>query len=254
MTPVVSRVRDLTILDVGATRLVVACDSLGGIGPKPHDTYRASAATTAHFAARVPLLELLCAGARPQVLIDTLCVELDPTGAQILDAIREAAAEAGVPPQAVTGSTEENVATTSTGIGITAIGVQDADPRARPGASLPGDLVVCLGLPRSAPRYDVYIGRPDVVAIADVVSVIASGLVRDALPVGSHGVAWEAAQIAETAGLALNLSPTGAVDMADSGGPATCVLVTCAPDDVPAVRELVPSTLPVNAVGTLKAR
>lgn len=251
MTPAVSRVRDLTILDVGPTRLVVACDSLGGIGPKPHDTYRASAATTAHFAARVPLLELLCAGARPQVLIDNLCVELDPTGAQILDAVRKLAAEAGVPPQAVTGSTEENVATTSTGIGITAIGVPDPDSPARPGASLPGDLVVCLGLPRSAPRYDVYVGRPDLVAIADAASVIASGLVHDALPVGSHGVAWEAAQIAETAGLALTLYPTDAVDIEASGGPASCVLVTCAADDLPAVRGLMPPALPVNAIGSL---
>jgi len=66
------RFRDLLVFEATGS-LVIACDSIGGIGPKPADTIAADARTTAHFGVRVPLLEVLCAGARPIALVDTLC-------------------------------------------------------------------------------------------------------------------------------------------------------------------------------------
>ena len=45
------RLRDLLLL---GDDLVVATDSIGGIGPKPADTVAADAATVAHFGLRVP--------------------------------------------------------------------------------------------------------------------------------------------------------------------------------------------------------
>ncbi|MDQ7992185.1 MAG: AIR synthase related protein, partial [Propionicimonas sp.] len=119
VAPVVRRVRDLLLLDGD---LVVVTDSVGGIGPKPADTVPADAATAAHFALRVPLLEVLCAGARPIAVVDALCVELSPTGEAMIAEIRRLAGEAGVPPAAITGSTEENVATVATGVGVTVLG------------------------------------------------------------------------------------------------------------------------------------
>ena len=243
----VKRIRDLLILD---GTLVIAADSIGGIGPKPADTVHADARTVAHFALRVPLLEVICSGARPIAVIDNLCVELEPTGVPMLVEIQRLAAEAGVGPLAVTGSTEENVTTQATGIGITVIG------RIGPGALLSGrsrssDVVICAGLPRSAPHDDLWIGHPDQVTVAAVSAVVASGLVHDALPVGSKGLAWEVAQLAESAGLGLVWLEPARVSLTASGGPASCVLFSCQPESVERLTNTLGSGTPVNLVAQL---
>jgi hypothetical protein len=242
------RVRDLLILD---DDLVVATDSIGGIGPKPADTVFADAATVAHFALRVPLLEVLCAGARPIAIIDDLCVELEPTGRVMIAEVRKLAAEAGVPEAAVTGSTEDNVATRATGIGVTVLG-RLAPGQLVGGGSLPGDLVICVGLPISAPRDQIYIGHPDQVPVAGVSAALATGAVHDALPVGSKGLAWEVPALATSAGLELSWVPEAGIALEDSGGPSSCVLFSCTPDSVELVREAVGPTVPTRVVAELR--
>ncbi|HEY3407388.1 MAG TPA: AIR synthase related protein, partial [Propionicimonas sp.] len=225
---VVRRIRDLLILD---DTLVIAADSIGGIGPKPSDTVSSDARTVAHFALRVPLLEVLCAGARPIAVIDNLCVELEPTGVPMIEEIRRLAAEAGVAPLAVTGSTEENVATQATGIGVTVIG-RIGPGGLLSGGSRSGDVVICAGLPLSAPHDQVWIGHPDQLSVATALAVIACGLVHDALPVGSKGLAWEVAQLAQSAELEHEWLDATGVSITASGGPASCVLFSCNPDSV----------------------
>ncbi|HEY3339766.1 MAG TPA: AIR synthase related protein [Propionicimonas sp.] len=244
----VRRIRDLLILD---DTLVIAADSIGGIGPKPADTVTSDAVTVAHFALRVPLLEVLCAGARPIAVIDTLCVELEPTGAPMIEEIRRLAAEAGVAPLAVTGSTEENVATRATAIGVTVIG-RVGPGELLSGGSHSGDVVICAGLPLSAPHDQVWIGHPGQVTVAAAAAVVASGLVHDALPVGSRGVAWELAQLAGSAGLVPDRLDAPGVSLTASGGPASCVLFSCHPDSVEAVRGRIDPATPVHIVARLR--
>lgn len=248
---VTARVRDLSILKVGGIELVIACDSVGGIGPKPGDSYYATPQMCGHFAARVPLLELLCARAKPVMLIDTLCVEWDPVGQQIIEAIRDIASQVGLPPEAVNGSTEDNVATTTTGLGITAIGMMDEAAKVRAGGSVPGDIVLCLGAPRSAPHDEICIGHPGLVALGTVMTVVRLGAVHDALPVGSKGCLWEAEQLAASAGLVLSWKSGTKIDPHKSAGPSSCVLVSCSPENLGQVRELVPDGLPVAVIGAL---
>ncbi len=244
--PRTRRVRDLTIVD---DDLVVATDSIGGIGPKPADTVYADAATVAHFALRVPLLEVLCAGASPMLVIDDLCVELEPTGRQMIAEIHRLAAAAGLPPDAVTGSTEDNVATTATGVGVTVLGRLERSATSRPGGGQPGDVVLCAGLPISAPRDEVYIGHPDQVSVAAVVAAVASGLVHDALPVGSKGLDWEVPQLAASAGLDFSWVQSP-VARSDSGGPSSCVLFSVPQECVEELRALMEPS-PVHVVARL---
>jgi hypothetical protein len=207
----------------------------------------------AHFALRVPLLEVICSGARPVAVIDNLCVELEPTGRQMLDEIRQLAAKAGIDSRAVTGSTEENVMTQATGIGVTVIGRIGPDGLLS-GHSRPGDLVLCAGLPLSAPHDDVRIGHPSQVTVAAVSAAVASGLVHDALPVGSKGLTWEVDQLTESAGLrAVWVGPAG-VSLTASGGPASCVLFSCAPESVEAVRSTIGGGTPVHVVARVVDR
>lgn len=246
--PELRRIRDVVIIN----DLVIATDSIGGIGPKPADTIYADAATVAHFAVRVPLLEVICAGATPILVINDLCVEFEPTGRQMIAEIHRLAAGVGLPPGAVTGSTEENVRTEATGIGVTVLGRLDNTATTKPGGAHDGDLVLCAGLPVSAPRDDIHIGHPDQVTVAAVAALVASGIVHDALPVGSKGLNWEVPQLAASANLGVDWLPS-TVSRTDSGGPSSCVLFSVDSASAELVRTLC-APAPVHAVARLQRR
>ena len=249
MTDPVRPVRDLLIVD-GSPPLVIACDSVGGIGPRPADLVRVPADVVAHFAARVPLLEVLCSGARPVALINTLCHDM-AEATVFIDTFRAVASEVGIRPEAVTGSTEENVPSPATGVGVTVIGTLKGDLLT--GGGRPGDVVICVGWPRSAPHDEVFIGHPDIVPLSTVQALVATGAVHDALPVGSRGIGYEAGQLAGSAGCSLAwLAHPLPLDA--SGGPASCVLLACDPASVPDLRNAVPGHVPWHPVAELTAK
>lgn len=242
-------VRDLLIVD-GSPPLVIACDSVGGIGPRPADLVRVPADVVAHFAARVPLLEVLCSGARPVALINTLCHDM-AEATVFIDTFRAVASEVGIRPDAVTGSTEENVPSPATGVGVTVIGTLAGDLLT--GGGRPGDVVICVGWPRSAPHDEVFIGHPDIVPLSTVQALVTTGAVHDALPVGSRGIGYEAGQLAESSGCALTWLPHP-LPLDASGGPASCVLFACDPASVPDLRNTVPGHVPWHPVAELTAK
>ncbi len=233
--------------------MVVACDSLGAIGDKPHDVYRTDPATCGHFALRVPLLEILAAGARPVLVVNTLSVEMEPTGRAIIAAMRELLTDVGLTdPEALTGSTEENVPVAQTGVGVTVIGLAHPDDL-RPGEARPGDSAILLGLPLSAPEDKIYQGHPGQVSVAEVLATGRLTGVHDMLPVGSRGVAAELHDLAASAGLDVELNADTPVDLRRSGGPASCVLVA-GPETLVASLKALRASLPVQVVGRFVER
>ncbi len=242
-------VRDLLIVD-GSPPLVIACDSVGGIGPRPADLVRVPADVVAHFAARVPLLEVLCSGARPVALINTLCHDM-AEATVFIDTFRAVASEVGIRPDAVTGSTEENVPSPATGVGVTVIGTLAGDLLT--GGGRPGDVVICVGWPRSAPHDEVFIGHPDIVPLSTVQALVTTGAVHDAMPVGSRGIGYEAGQLAESSGCALTWPPHPP-PLDASGGPASCVLFACDSASVADLRNAVPGHVPWHPVAELTAK
>lgn len=250
-SPVLSvrRVRDLTVVDqAGGGSWVIACDSVGSIGPKPADTYPAEARTVAHFAARVPLIEALAAGATPQVVVDTLSVELDPTGLEMIDEVRRLAASLGLGADRVTGSTEDNVPSAATGIGVTVFATAE---ELRCGTASAGDRILLLGRPTSAPHDRIEIGDRRMIALPTLTAVLAVDGVSDVLPVGSKGVGHEARVLAETNGLDWRPAPGHGVDLDRSGGPASCVLVAVREDARTDVLAALPPDLPRADLGEL---
>jgi hypothetical protein len=77
----IEKVRDHTLIELekGST-LVIACDSCGGIGLKEGDVLKVPPEVTGRYAARVVLLEVLCAGAEVVCLANAVCNEMKPTG------------------------------------------------------------------------------------------------------------------------------------------------------------------------------
>ncbi|HEX3015590.1 MAG TPA: AIR synthase related protein [Desulfobacteria bacterium] len=119
------RYRDLTIIDVAEGKnIVIACDSSGAIGPKQNDIIKVPGYILGRFSARVALMEVLAAGAWPVCVVNTLCVEPSPAGEEISQGVADEIRVLGIDPsQVLTGSTEKNIPTTQSGIGITVVGV-----------------------------------------------------------------------------------------------------------------------------------
>lgn len=225
----VTRQRDLLYIGLGANEvLVIAADSAGGLGPKPADTVAVPAEIVGRFAARVPLLEIVAAGAVPLVVVDTLAVERHPTGEAILAGVLEEAAIAGVAAEAVTGSTEDNVATLATGVGVTVLGRARIDDL-RVGRAQPGDDVVLLGRPMSAPTDAFGPDHPAVLSVPALAAALELPDVREALPIGSSGVDAELRELARGAGASVELLPGWPVAPQQSAGPSTAALVAVAP-------------------------
>ena len=219
------RERDLTYLRVGDDEvLVVACDSDGGIGPKPHDTVAVPGEELGRFAARVPLLEVVAAGAEPVLVVDTLAVERDPTGEAIMAGVFIEAAAAGLGRDSVTGSTEDNVPTVATGVGVTVI-ARSTLARLRVGSTRPPFAVLLLGRPMSAPKELFGPEHPEVLSVPQLMVAMEIAGVSEALPIGSRGVAFEFGELARSAGGTARHDPGWPVAANQSGGPSTATLL-----------------------------
>ncbi|NYE56654.1 hypothetical protein [Carboxydothermus ferrireducens] len=116
--------RDLTIVPLSREKMVIAADSIGGVGPKAGDIVKTSGEIVGRYGARVVLMELLAVKARPQVISCTVSCEWEPTGKEIYQGVL---AEVKNLPFAIeiTGSSEKNFTTNTTGAGFTAVGLGD---------------------------------------------------------------------------------------------------------------------------------
>lgn len=248
------RERDLVYLRTGSDEvLVVACDSDGGLGPKPADTVAVAGYDLGRFATRVPLLEVIAAGGTPVLVVDTLAVELEPTGATIIDGVRAEAESAGLAADAVTGSTEDNVPTVATGVGVTVLARARIDAL-RAGSAGPGDLLAVVGKPMSAPAHRFGPDTPGVLSCPALTAALSVPGVVEALPIGSSGVSAELDQLARTVGLSATRTPDWPFDPDQSGGPSTAALVAIAhvADSATALTRLADATgLPVTPVAHL---
>jgi hypothetical protein len=241
-------VRDLILWDIQTpVTLVVASDNLGGIGSLAQDKYACPPEDVGYFTARVVLFELLAAGALPRLMLFNLANRGD-YARQVLQGVHEALVEAGLPGDfPVNGSSEKNVATEMTALGLTLIGTR-AD-NFRPGGARPGDGLWLVGMPKSAPHDRVARGDPEMCGFDHLKLLAENPAVHDLVPVGSGGARPGIAELARRARLQSLVDPDCAGLLARSGGPATAVVVASTDAD-PMPADL-GNALPVRRVGTL---
>jgi hypothetical protein len=241
-------VRDLTRIHLDQQySLIVAVDSDGGIGPMEADTVYCPAYELGRFAIRVPLLEILCSGAIPLAAYDMLTMKMEGVGAEIVRGIRDELKLAGYGENFhLSGSTEDNVPTKMTGVGTTIIGLVQVNDF-RPGSSQPDDMVVCFGLPKSAPDDTVRTNDPEIMQQTDLKALLGISGIHDILPVGSHGLGYEADAMAKDAGLIFLPDAHCRLSFQKSAGPSTCVIASC----MSSVVENMPKTInaPVTILG-----
>lgn len=242
--------RDVSLIRLNRERvLAVSCDAAGGIGPKPLDRVKVDGYTVGRFTARVALMEVLSVGADPICLANTLTVEPNPTGNQIIRGIREEMEYAGVDPQIpMTYSTEKNVRTRQTGVGVTVVGTTSVGGL-RIGRCKPGDSIMAVGLPHVG--HEVMRGEKDRILAdsRDVRILLKLHFVREVIPVGSQGILYEARTLAEDSNLRLTLGRSLQLDVRRSAGPATVLLCACPQSYLKKLSGFVGK--PVNLVGIL---
>ena len=126
---------------------MITCDSIGAIGSKELDVISAEPAVVGRFLARVALMELISTGAALIALSCTFCVD-SVASEHILEGVYAEAQSVYPNPQGITVlTTEKNVPTRQTGVGITCVGLARGNSL-RVGLSQAGDIVVALGRPK----------------------------------------------------------------------------------------------------------
>ena len=243
-------IRDLTKINLtNEYALIIAVDSDGGIGPLKGDTFKCDPYQLGRFAMRVPLLELLSCGARPIAAFDMLTIPMDQVGKEIVRGVRDELLQANLGDDfPLSGSTEDNVPTNTTGIGTTVIGLVHKDDF-NVGKSQKDDLIVCIGIPKSAPEDTVLLDDGDIINQKDIYTILKVSGVSEVLPIGSKGAANEANQLAQTVGLKFELFDKQSINIDKSGGPSTCVIVSCNPDSVTQLMNNL--KIPINIIGKL---
>jgi hypothetical protein len=234
-----NRFRDLSLVQLaGGQTLVIACDCSAGIGEKKLDTVLIDPAITAAYSLRVPLMELICFGAEPIAVNDTIGNEMAPTGRRVIFGIQQELQKAGLADIPLNGSTEDNMATQTTSIGVTVIGVANSDNVIE--KQVTDELLVYqLGVPYVGEEVKRHL---DTIFSYDVVRRIRKqSTVVDMLPVGSRGVRYELVQMAETHHAKIEpIADLGAEEKNQSAGPATVILVAIAAKNQATFEEMAP--------------
>jgi len=229
--------RDLAIIPVaGDTCIVIACDSCGAIGIKKGDAFKLSPRLAAKFTTRVVLTEIICSGAKPVSVTNGVANEMHPTGEEMIPGVSDELRSAGLTGIFVTGSTEENFATSMTALAITAVGVAK-ESELKFGQAAKGDKLILFGLPQVGPEVDLE--SPGLYSEIRLLLLLHG--VREIVPAGSKGVAYEAGVLAALNNMTYKPYETK-IDYAKSAGPATCLIVLCADSSVDEVLDICPAS------------
>lgn len=221
--------RDVEVVSLNQTQfLVVSCDSCGAIGMKELDAYKISPFITGKLTIRVVLLEVLCTGGRPKMLTVAISNEPSPTGNEILKGVKDELASVGLDSLPMAISTEKNMPTRQTGLGVSVIGVAEKGSL-RIGTTQLGDKVYCLGLPKVGPELSNP-EDPEIIQIKTVLALLDSPNIHDLVPVGSKGIRFEAEQLASSVNAQISFAPNSTLDLDKSAGPSTCLIFSVAVD------------------------
>lgn len=231
----IEKYRDVLIIHEGDVVYAVSCDSTGAIGEKENDVLKVDAEVVGRAAIKVALSELLCIGAWPIVISDTLSNEMNPTGIKIIDGIKKELMENKIYDVALTGSTEENFPSTMTGVGVTAIGrAAKEDLKVRKARA--GMEVGLIGYPRVGQEV---LRFNDILSLKDYVKIFRCSEIVEAIPVGSRGIKYELDVLKFTSRLNLLREYDNEIDDEKSGGPSTCCIVVYNREDRLKIEKLV---------------
>lgn len=243
----IKQIRDITIINFDENKyLGLACDSCGGIGYKEQDVVKASPQLTAYQTGKVVLAELMSMGFTPFILANGLAVEMNDTGKQLIEGFNEILSKLSFSVH-LTGSTEENIKTVQTAMGVTCIGFCDKD-KLKFNKTKSGDICLLIGLPMVGNEV---LQNPDkILDIDDFEKLFLCDYIKEMLPVGSRGVEAELNDLLKYNGLNFKYESNISIDLKKSGGPSTSCIVTLSKENLEKVTSIIKK--PINIMGTFK--
>ncbi|HBM74819.1 MAG TPA: alpha-ribazole-5-phosphate synthase, partial [Clostridiaceae bacterium] len=108
--------------------------------------------------------------------------------------------------------------------------------------------VISVGLPKVGNEVISAKGS-EIVDYKTIYKMLKNDLIYEIVPVGSKGIAYEAAQLARNNGLILNLESKQNIDIKRSGGPSTSVIAAI---DFQCIDDILDTVPEVNVIGYLK--
>lgn len=239
--------RDVEIVELNENQcLVIACDSCGAIGVKEFDLVKIEPYVVGRFTARVALMEILSVGALPKALSVAISNEPFPTGEEIIKGVKDELASIPSTSVPIAISTEKNMETKQTGLGVTAVGICNKE-NIRINKSNHGDFVYCLGIPKVGSEIrgasDLDIARS-----SDIDKLTKVHGIKDIIPVGSRGILKEIETLCSILNYKFVRDPEVSLDMNKSSGPSTCLIFTCSAE----ARVSINVSSPITKVGVLE--
>lgn len=186
--------RDPIAVNTGSDMIVIACDSCGSIGNKPNDALKVPVELVGRVTLRVPLFEVLSLGANPISVSIVISNEPDDTGNRILDGVKAELIEilGYVPPMVI--STEKNMPTSMTGLGVTVIGTfKGVEPQLCENPFNHQGFLV--GIPSVG--EEVILNKDKILSKNQLDKIIDMKEVLEVIPCGSSGVVGELLSVLE---------------------------------------------------------
>jgi hypothetical protein len=240
----IKQIRDITIIDFDENKyLGIACDSCGGIGYKEQDVVKAPPKLAAYQTGKVILAELMSMGFTPFILADGLAVEMNDTGKQLIEGFNEVLKKLHYSVH-LTGSTEENIRTVQTAMGVTGIGFCDKD-KLKFNKTESGDICLLAGLPMVGNEV---LNNPDkILDIDDFEKMFLCDYIKEMLPVGSRGIEAELNDLLKYNGLGFIYENNISIDFKKSGGPSCSCIVTLNRKNIENIQRIIKK--PINIIG-----
>jgi hypothetical protein len=208
--------------------LVITADNSGAIGEKERDAVRVSNETAGYFACRTAMMEQLAAGAEPYMIVlhnftgDGAWDAYESSVHQVLDELQ-------LTDISITGSTETNMTTIQSGLGVTVAGVRDTVKRKQNSFDDNDIMFAVIGTPLVG--SEVKTQAEKIAPLALFRDLCQMEGVTGLLPSGSKGIQADWRQwTGRTDKLTCRL------DTAKSAGPATCFIIAYQKEAEPIIR------------------
>ena len=198
-------------IDIG-NGFIVTTDNSGGIGEKPRDIVAVADRVTAHFAARVTLLEQWASHAEPiSILIHNFSG--DASWGNYVAGVTDLFHEAGLEVPSISGSSETNMELVQSAMAVTLIGKKvEAPTKVKVSWFTYGTPLV---------GNEVRQRAKEIASVALIYEAMTDGIVHQIWPVGSKGILEEFRLLTGNKEVCVET----VLDTAKSAGPSTVVIL-----------------------------
>ncbi len=203
--------------------LSLTCISSGGVGPKPMDEVKVDGFTLGRLITRAALMEILSTGSWPIYVSASICVEMEPIGAEIVRGIRSEMMKIYLDPLILSIDTEENFHTIQTGVGVNVIGFS-YERNLKIGTAQVGDIIVMLGRP--CVGYEVVKAdlNGEIPSLKELLKLLDLPFIHEVIPVDSDGALSKAYILAKYIGRNIKIYDDVKLNLQGSAGPATSII------------------------------